>query len=135
MCAKPDHINCQTREDLGGHKGRVLGVRQRLIYQNQKRGEEFMNRELKPYRKDPYPTAGAFADSCGQSQAGTEEGQKQASVSVSTLEASVASEGAAWAKALKDKVWRKQAADSTAMLLPTSLILSKCEESGTLEKA
>lgn len=49
MSSKPDHINWQTGEDLGGHKGRVLGMRQRLICQNQKRGEEFMNRELKLY--------------------------------------------------------------------------------------
>lgn len=53
MCSKPDHISWQTGEDLGGYKGRVLGMRQRLIYQSQKRGEEFMSRELKPYRKDP----------------------------------------------------------------------------------
>lgn len=53
MCSKPEHINWQTGEDLGGHKGRVLGMRQRLMYQNQKRGEEFTSRELKPYKKDP----------------------------------------------------------------------------------
>lgn len=94
MCSKPDHTNWQTGEDLGGHKGRVLGVRQRLIYQNQKRGEEFTSRELKPYRKDPYPTMRAFADSCGPSQAGTKEGQEQASISVSSLDTSVAPEGA-----------------------------------------
>lgn len=93
MSSKPDHINWQTGEDLGGHKGRVLGMRQRLISQNQKRGEEFMNRELKPYRKDSYPTMGAFADSCGQSQAGTKEGQEQASISVSSLEISAAPQG------------------------------------------
>lgn len=53
-----------------------------------------MSRELKPYRKDPYPTSGAFADSCGQSQAGTKEGQEQASISVSSLETIMAPEGA-----------------------------------------